>query len=65
MGKHAGRRALDMRVGIDLDLLIPAERRDLEDALLAAASGASVDESGVLPLDLLSAPDAGVWATWR
>jgi len=54
-----------MRVGIDLDLLIPAERRDLKDALLAAASGASVDESGVLPLDLLSAPDAGVWATWR
>jgi hypothetical protein len=51
-----------MRVGIDLDLLTPAERRDLANALLRAAWSASLEETRVLLLDLLVAADAAaIW----
>jgi hypothetical protein len=64
MGKHADGRALEVRFGIDLDLLIPSEHRDPEDALLAAASDAFLNDAGVLPLDLLFASDAAaIWET--
>lgn len=40
-------------LGIDLDLLTPAERRDLADALLRAAWSATLTETRILLLDLL------------
>ena len=43
---------------IDLDLLTPAERRDLANALLCAAWSAALEETRVLLLDLLIAADA-------
>jgi hypothetical protein len=43
-----------MRIlGIDLDLLTPAERRDLANALLRAAWSAALADTRVLLLDLL------------
>jgi hypothetical protein len=43
-----------MRIlGIDLDLLTPAERRDLANALLRAARSAAVKDTRILLLDLL------------
>jgi len=48
---------------IDLDLLTPAERRDLANALLRAAWSAGLEETRVLLLDLLIAADAT--ATWE
>jgi len=43
-----------MRIlGIDLDLLTPAERRDLANALLRAAWSAALEETRILLLDLL------------
>jgi hypothetical protein len=39
--------------GIDLDLLTPAERRDLANALLRAAWSATLAETRILLLDLL------------
>ncbi len=43
-----------MRIlGIDLDLLTPAERRDLANALLRAAWSATLPETRILLLDLL------------
>jgi hypothetical protein len=51
-----------MRVGIDLDPLTPAERRDLANALLRAAWSASLEETRVLLLDMLLATDAAaIW----
>jgi len=50
-------------VGIDLDLLTPAERRDLANALLRAAWSAALEETRVLLLDLYIAADAT--ATWE
>ena len=44
--------------GIDLDLLTPAERRDLANALLRAAWSATLTETRVLLLDLLVEADA-------
>ena len=44
-------------LGIDLDLLTPAERRDLANALLRAAWSAALDDTRVLLLDLLLAVD--------
>jgi hypothetical protein len=44
-------------IGIDLDLLTPAERRDLANALLRAAWGAALEETRVLLLDLAIATD--------
>jgi len=40
-------------LGIDVDLLTPAERRDLANALLRAAWSATLGETRVLLLDLL------------
>jgi hypothetical protein len=40
-------------LGIDLDLLTPAERRDLANALLRAAWSATLEETRILLLDLL------------
>ena len=43
-----------MRIlGIDLDLLTPAERRDLANALLRAAWSAALEDTRILLLDLL------------
>ena len=43
-----------------LDTLTPAGRRDLANALLRAAWGASLEETRVLLLDVLVATDAAV-----
>ncbi len=40
-------------LGLDLDLLTPAERRDLANALLRAAWSAALEDTRVLLLDLL------------
>jgi hypothetical protein len=40
-------------LAIDLDLLTPAERRDLANALLRAAWSATLSETRILLLDLL------------
>jgi hypothetical protein len=49
-------------LGIDLDVLTPAERRDLANALLRAAWSAALEETRVLLLDLLIAADAtAIW----
>jgi hypothetical protein len=45
---------------VDLDLLTPAERRDLANALLRAAWSATLEETRILLLDLLSEADAAV-----
>jgi len=45
-------------VRIDLDLLTSGERRDLANALLRAAWSATLEETRILPLDLLIATDA-------
>jgi len=51
-----------MRVlGIDLDLLTPAERRDLANALQRAAWSAALEDTRVLLLDLrLEVDDAAI-----
>jgi hypothetical protein len=40
-------------LGIDLDHLTPAERRDLANALLRAAWSAALEDTRILLLDLL------------
>jgi hypothetical protein len=40
-------------LGIDLDLLTPAEQRDLANSLLRAAWGAALPQTRILFLDLL------------
>jgi hypothetical protein len=47
-------------LGIDLDLLTPAEHRDLANALLRAAWSAALEETRVLLLDLLVEVDDAV-----
>ena len=47
-------------LGIDLDLLTPAERRDLANALLRAAWSAALEDTRVLLLDLLLQIDEAV-----
>jgi hypothetical protein len=47
-------------LGIDLDLLTPAERRDLANALLRAAWSAALEDTRVLLLDLLLEVDEAV-----
>ena len=47
-------------LGIDLDLLTPAERRDLANALLRAAWSAALEDTRILLLDLLLEVDDGV-----
>jgi hypothetical protein len=46
-------------LGIDLDLLSPAERRDLANALLRAAWSAALEDTRILLLDLLIEVDEG------
>ncbi len=45
---------------IDLDLLTPAERRDLANALLRAAWSAALEDTRILLLDLLLEVDEAV-----
>jgi hypothetical protein len=47
-------------LGIDLDLLTPAERRDLANALPRAAWSASLEDTRILLLDLLIEVDEAV-----
>ena len=47
-------------LGIDLDLLTPAERRDLANALLRAAWSATLEETRILLLDLLLEVDDAI-----
>ena len=47
-------------LGIDLDLLTPAERRDLANALLRAAWSAALEDTRILLLDLLLEVDEAV-----
>ena len=47
-------------VGIDLDVLTAAERRDLANALLRAAWSAALEDVRVLLLDLLVRVDEAV-----
>jgi hypothetical protein len=49
-------------LGIDLELLTPAERRDLANALLRAAWSATLAETRILLLDLLVKIDKRVIA---
>jgi hypothetical protein len=54
-----------MRIlGIDLDLLTPAERRDLANALLRAAWSAALEDTRILLLDLLLELDATAVGGW-
>lgn len=55
-----------MRIlGIDLDLLTPAERRDLANALLRAAWSATLEDTRVLLLDLLLEVDEAAVGGWH
>ena len=45
---------------LDLELLTPAERRDLANALLRAAWSATLEETRILLLDLLLVVDDAV-----
>ena len=47
-------------LGIDVDVLTPAERRDLANALLRAAWSATLAETRILLIDLLSEVDHSV-----
>jgi hypothetical protein len=59
------RREHAMRIlGIDLDLLTPAERRDLANALLRAAWSAALEDTRVLLLDLLLEVDEAALGGW-
>ena len=45
---------------VDLDVLTPAERRDLANALLRAAWSATLQETRILLLDLLLEVDGAI-----
>ena len=47
-------------LGIDLDVLTPAERRDLANALLRAAWSATLEETRILLLDFLMEIDDAI-----
>jgi hypothetical protein len=47
-------------LSVDLELLTPAERRDLANALLRAAWSAALQQTSVLLLDLLEEVDRSV-----
>jgi hypothetical protein len=54
-----------MRIlGIDLDLLTPAERRDLANALLRAAWSAALEDTRIMLLDLLLEVDEAAVGGW-
>ena len=60
-GSSRPSRADTMRfLGIDLDLLTPAERRDLANALLRAAWSAALEPTRILLLDLLLMADESI-----
>lgn len=46
---------------VDLELLTPAERRDLANALLRAAWSAALEETRILLLDLLVDTDESIF----
>jgi hypothetical protein len=47
---------------VELDVLTPAERRDLANSLLRAAWNAALDETRILLLDLLvTADEMALW----
>ncbi len=46
---------------VELDLLTPAERRDLANALLRAAWSATLEETRILLLDLLVETDDSIF----
>jgi hypothetical protein len=49
---------------VDIDVLTPAERRDLANALLRAAWSATLQETRILLLDLLLEVDGAIaWGT--
>ena len=50
--------------GIDLELLTPAERRDLANALLRAAWSATLENTRILLLDLLIEVDDAAVGGW-
>ena len=50
--------------GIDLELLTPAERRDLANALLRAAWSATLENTRILLLDLLIEVDEAAVGGW-
>jgi hypothetical protein len=50
--------------GIDLELLTPAERRDLANALLRAAWSATLENTRILLLDLLLEVDEAAVGGW-
>lgn len=51
-------------LGVDLDVLTRAERRDLANALLRAAWSATLQETRILLLDLLLEVDGAIaWGT--
>jgi hypothetical protein len=51
-------------VEVDFELLTPAERRDLANALLRAAWSAALEETRIFLLDLLLEVDrASLWGT--
>ena len=51
-------------LGIDLDLLPPAERRDVANAPLRAAWSAALEDTRILLLDLLLAVDETAVGGW-
>jgi hypothetical protein len=51
-------------LGIDLELLTPAERRDLANALLRAAWSAMLENTRILLLDLLIEVDEAAVGGW-
>jgi hypothetical protein len=51
-------------LGIDVDLLTPAERRDLANALLRAAWSAALEDTRILLLDLLLEVDEAAVGGW-
>jgi hypothetical protein len=54
-----------MRIlGIDRDVLTPAERRDLANALLRAAWSAALEDTRILLLDLLIEVDEAAIGSW-
>ena len=51
-------------LGIELELLTPAERRDLANALLRAAWSATLENTRILLLDLLIEVDEAAVGGW-
>jgi hypothetical protein len=63
VGRATGKSQMRF-LGIDLDLLTPAERRDFANALLRAAWSAALEDTRILLLDLLNEVDEAVVGGW-